>query len=231
MTHSTERLPKPPRRHTRAIVVVAVACALLLLGAGVHMFWSRAQETKRADQAAQTAEELCRQIERMGRRCDVTPPPPGAEGKPGVGIRSTVTDGCYVTVHRTDNTSDRLGPFCGRRGDDGIGIANATVKDCMLVVTLTTKAKISTGPICGPPGKDGIDGSPGAQGEKGPAGPAGRSIIDTDCIGSGEDSYWLFTYREPDGSTTQDTVDGPCRVQQPGPPESPSPSPALLGGK
>ncbi len=59
----------------------------------------------------------------------------------------------------------------------------------------------------GVPGPSGQDGAPGGEGPPGPAGADGRSVTDNQCVGEGDESYWVTKYS--DGSTTNSP--GPCR--------------------
>lgn len=56
-------------------------------------------------------------------------------------------------------------------------------------------------------------GATGEQGLKGDTGQDGRSIVDTDCVGEGQESYWRITYDRPDsaGNTVENAL-GPCRA-------------------
>jgi hypothetical protein len=66
------------------------------------------------------------------------------------------------------------------------------------------------GPDCSLDSKP-CQGPPGPSGPEGPQGPAGKdavSIDDTDCVGTGADSYWRIHYS--DGTTG--TSLGPCRI-------------------
>jgi len=60
---------------------------------------------------------------------------------------------------------------------------------------------------CGQDSKP-CDGKVGSTGATGATGPTGVSIVDTDCKGDGQDSYWLVSYSN---GTTQ-TALGPCRI-------------------
>jgi hypothetical protein len=66
----------------------------------------------------------------------------------------------------------------------------------------------------------GLDSQPckGDRGTDGDRGPAGVSVTDMDCIGSGDDSYWLIYL----SSDTTKKVSGPCRIAPLLPTEPPS---------
>ncbi|MGH3878078.1 MAG: hypothetical protein ACRDSK_13695 [Actinophytocola sp.] len=227
----TKRLDRIGNRRVWVVGLLAV----LLAGAGgwalAHLEWERAAEEEAKQEAVQTAEQLCDQIERMGRRCEVQPP--AAEGEPGLGIADTTTEGCYVRLTYTDDTAKRVGPFCGDDGSPGpsgppgptgppgVSITGVISDGCMITVTLSNGQTFNAGPFCGRDGADGEDGTDGLP---------GRSLIGQDCIGDGDDSYWRLTWREPDGATTETRVDGPCRLRS-RPNSSPSPTPPpIVGG-
>ena len=73
----------------------------------------------------------------------------------------------------------------------------------------------------GPAGKDGAMGASGATGSTGLTGDTGRGITDVQCVGDGDDSYWQITYT--DGTTAQSS--GPCRIEEPDPTSTPTPTP------
>lgn len=60
----------------------------------------------------------------------------------------------------------------------------------------------------GTTGQTGSAGPAGKDGSTGAAGKDGRGILDVECVGQNESSYWLITYS--DGTTEQSS--GPCRL-------------------
>lgn len=229
----TTRLDRIGKRRFWVVGVVAV----LLAGLGGYWIagqeFDRAAEEERAEKAEKTADQLCDQIESMGRTCVARPSIQPEKGDPGRGIAGVVAQGCSIRIRYTDATTETVGPFCGADGSpgprgsdgprgslgprgspgaDGVSITNATTDGCDVVISFSNGETRRVGPFCGPPGEDGEDGRPG------------RSLIDMDCEGQGRTSDWHLTWREPDGSITEETVDGPCRVSEPGDP-SPRPPP------
>lgn len=98
----------------------------------------------------------------------------------------------------------------GRSGDDGAkgdtGDQGEPGKDAPKVTDEQLRPLIATSleAYCAQDSKP----CAGKVGEKGDPGPAGRGIKDTDCIGSGDESFWRFLYS--DGTTSDES--GPCRL-------------------
>lgn len=231
MAHlDTERLDRIGRRRHWVVGVVTAVVLLIGLVAFIREEQLRAEMTRERDQAAVTADQLCDQVKRLGRRCEVSPPPvPPAAGR-SIKTARTV-DRCYVLIKYTDGTSNRIGPFCGGRGvagspgregspgaagsvgppgsagADGVSITSVTRDDCDLIIGFSNGTTVRTGPWCVP-------------GPTGPAGPAGRGVDDVDCIGDGKDSHWVISYS--DGTTK--TIDKQCDVGG-GKPVVPAPQP------
>lgn len=90
----------------------------------------------------------------------------------------------------------------GERGEQG-----PKVTDEELLAAATT----SLAAYCG------LDSQP-CKGADGDRGPTGVSVTDMDCIGSGDDSYWLIYL----SSDTTKKVSGPCRIAPLLPTEPPS---------
>lgn len=144
---------------------------------------------------------------------------PSLRGAEGRGIADTETEGCYVRVILTDDSSNRVGPFCGdpgspgpsgkpgktgapgATGQPGTSITGVTTEGCYIVISLSSGDSVRAGPFCGP------------KGDTGEAGKPGRSIVDSTCVLRDDEVYrWRIEY-DNDGDGDVDEVDedaGPC---------------------
>lgn len=115
--------------------------------------------------------------------------PPGAAGKPGS------PPGCALLSTACVGAS-------GPKGDTGATGATGDTG-----ATGATGEKGDTGD----PGAKGDTGDKGDTGSGGTPGADGYSIVDSDCVGDGVDSFWRLTLNN---GTDQKTIDtkGPCRV-------------------
>jgi|GEM_PF-4566871 len=184
----------------RRILVVCAAAGLVvgLIVTFVVMAMVRTEgERARADEAANAAEQLCRQVERQGGLCVVDPGDlqgdTGPAGPPGRGVDSVECVAGTWTVRYSDGeVVHNAGPCTGSRGpagpsgepgDDGADGNDGTQ---------------------GEPGPQGIPGSPGPSGPAGPSGDDGRGIATAEC--NPATGLWEITYS--DGTTDADA--GPC---------------------
>lgn len=150
MTEEREALHRRIRTSTRRRTALA---ALLGLVAGMFMLWAfnsltnlADTQSRRADAAVSGVEQLCQQVQQLGRTCVVDPST--LKGDPGPA-----------------GPAGPVGPpgIPGQDGSDGRDGA-------MGPVGLTGPV----GPL-GPQGKDGAPGAPGPTGPPGPQGPAGEA--------------------------------------------------------
>lgn len=165
----------PPRR--RLIVAAAMIVLGLVGGIGGSMFymWTR------ADQATTMAEDLCAQVEGLGRTCVEDPAelqgaegPPGPQGDTGPGpTDAQVYDA--VSSYLSNNPVTSEGPSSA---EIAVVVANylrdfppgpTPEQVSAAVVSYLT----ANPPAEGEPGADGADGADGATGPPGPAGPEG----------------------------------------------------------
>lgn len=117
---------------------------------------------------------------------------PGPAGLPGTSPRCLLEPARCVGAPGAKGTDGKDG-LDGKNGADGkAGADGLDGKD---------GAK-------GTDGKDGADGSPGLNGKDGVN---GYSVVDQDCVGDGDQSYWAVTLSN---GTDQKTVNalGPCRI-------------------
>lgn len=121
--------------------------------------------------------------------------PQGPQGPPGATGKTGPPPGCALLSTGCIGAPGAAGP-AGPPGADGKNGLNG--KD-------------------GPPGADGKDGADGKNGQDGApgipgtAGANGYSVVDSDCIGDGEQSFWRITLNNGVDQKTIDTQ-GPCRV-------------------
>lgn len=222
-------------RRNWVIGIVAVVLLIIGLVAIIREEQLRGDLEEERDRATVTADQLCDQIKRLGRTCEVSPPP--VKGETGRGIKTTRTvDECYVLLTYTDGTSNRVGPFCrtgsvgpsgpagpqgspgqpGSPGADGVSISGVTHDGCDLIISFSNGTSVRTGPWC----------VPGPAGPTGPTGPAGVGIAHdgTKCV-KNDDGQWRWRIEYTDGSVDEDA--GPCfepRGKAPEPTPLPSPN-------
>lgn len=121
----------------------------------------------------------------------------------------TATVAAYCTSDRCVGKQGPTGPAGGegRQGPDGKDAPAVTDEQLYAQAqkALMAYCSLDSKPCQGPTGPTGPTGPEGPQG---PAGKDAVSIDDTDCVGTGADSYWRIHYS--DGTTG--TSLGPCRI-------------------
>lgn len=123
------------------------------------------------------------------------PGPEGPQGVPGPIGKPGPTPGCLLL---TTGCIGAQGP-AGKDGKNGLDGKNGA------------DGKDGTNGLPGKDGVNGKDGADGAPGLPGKDGANGYSVVDQDCVGDGDQSYWVVTLSN---GTDQKTVDalGPCRI-------------------
>jgi hypothetical protein len=231
---------------TAAIIITAAVLIFGSFGWGMYAA-QRAQDAatnaqtlaEQVKQACATGQlvvderNLCAKADRVAEQpAELVAGPPGPEGPPG----PPGTDGADG-VNGRDGTpgtdgSDGSDGNPGANGSDGEpgepGTNGPAGTNGAAGANGVDGQPGAAGPP-GPPGPAGKDGQPGKDGATGPQGPAGKDgqpgtngqpgqdgvgITSVECVGNGDASHWVITY----SNSMQQTSDGPCRLQQPGPP-------------
>lgn len=237
--HDPRRDREFPPRWTIALGILIIA----ILGALIA--WNQYSTTKRADDAASSANaladqvataceegavevggrDICKKADQVKKNVDQGEEgPEGPRGPRGLpGPRSTVP-GPAGQPGEDGEDSDIPGPagIPGEPGEQGVPGEDSEVPG-----PVGAPGEDSTVP--GPKGSKGekgdtVTGPPGPKGDKGETGSPGtdgkpgRGISDVSCTADGD---WQFDFT--DGTTI--TVDGPCRVQASTPTSSPTATP------
>lgn len=116
-------------------------------------------------------------------------------------VLAAVTEVCDTGVCTGAAGKDGLNGTNGADGKDG---ANATQE----MVFAAVQTYCANDACRGLPGKDGTDGKDGAVGAQ------GVSIVDSKCVGEGEESSWQITL----SNGVVLNGGGPCKIAKPGPP-------------
>lgn len=124
--------------------------------------------------------------------------PQGPPGSPGVNGLPGNSPRCLLEPARCVGATGPAGKD-GTNGKNGLDGKNGA------------DGKDGTNGLNGKDGADGKDGATGAPGVNGKDGANGYSVVDQDCVGDADQSYWQVTLSN---GTDQKTVNalGPCRI-------------------